>query len=449
MRKLILLGLVLLLIPIALAADSTDPSDYINYDMGGEPALNGTTASHGDPISSYGWIQYWSGCEYYHYNNSNVYVGSLAIKIGKGTPADCGWYSDLGAGNILNTSEGQGVIDIYFYDCGDNTSCRDSIIMLKASDNTLHYAGYASWMSNYQYCYYDSSAHCGVDREQGYHRLRVGYNNTHLWTRVDNTHIYSKTSPDNTKIVTLKGSDTSRAGSSWFDNYRVYTGQTPPQIGTIPPVIISYNCTSCVTDPTPDTAPYQTNDTTPTFNITTDINADCAIADVNLNYTAMTDGNAARNCTPTGSTGHICTLQPSDALILNETDYTYIGCKDSDGNENTTSTSRPLEISILKVEVQGKDAILEGITGAIPSAVIYSDQQVYVRTIDNNQALATFDKVAIYGSQRWAFNYLTAGESSIGTFYNLTPAFYFLEMTNLASNIITDHVGELINSTKT
>src|SRR3989338_8413637 len=150
---------------------------------------------------------------------------------------------------------------------------------------------------------------------------------------------------------------------------------------------------------------------------------------------------AARNCTPTGSTGHICTLQPSDALILNETDCTYIGCKDSDGNENTTSTSGPLEISILKVEVQGKDAILEGITGAIPSAVIYSDQQVYVRTIDNNQALATFDKVAIYGSQRWAFNYLTAGESSIGTFYNLTPAFYFLEMTNLASNIITDHVG--------
>ncbi|MEK6808257.1 MAG: hypothetical protein AABY14_01065, partial [Nanoarchaeota archaeon] len=84
-----------------------------------------------------------------------------------------------------------------------------------------------------------------------------------------------------------------------------------------------------------------------------------------------------------------------------------------------------------------------GIRGSLPDSKIYSNQLVYVRTKSNQHALARFDKVAVFGSQRWAFNYILPNDVSIGTFYNITPKFYFLEMQNRTYWNITASVGKL------
>src|SRR3989338_2566198 len=87
-------------------------------------------------------------------------------------------------------------------------------------------------------------------------------------------------------------------------------------------------------------------------------------------------------------------------------------------------------------------AIENGVnTSRASSAAIYADQQVYARTILNQQALATFDRVAVFGAQRWAFSYRLENESSIGTFFNISPSFYFLELTNLSSQQLSHQVG--------
>ena len=219
---------------------------------------------------------------------------------------------------------------------------------------------------------------------------------------------------------------------------------------TTPPSITSINCTSCVDDSTPDQAPYETADTTPTFDITTNENAWCRIADEDWNYTTM---GSSRDCTSgDGTEQHTCTLNAFDELKFTPIDYAYIGCKNNAGKENTASTSGILNMTITNIGTNSSIAIERGITtSSASSAAIYTNQQVYVRDLSNNQALGTFDKVAVYGGQRWAFNYidLSVNESSVGTFYNLTPIFYFLEMVNLTSQNIINQVATLINTTKT
>ncbi len=98
-------------------------------------------------------------------------------------------------------------------------------------------------------------------------------------------------------------------------------------------------------------------------------------------------------------------------------------------------------------ESEGDVAIELGINSSLPSAAKYSSQQVYVRNVSNNQTLGRFDWVASYGSQRWLFNYITAGESYVRA-PNLTTAVYVLEITSKTSAQITDQVSKLINATK-
>ena len=95
-------------------------------------------------------------------------------------------------------------------------------------------------------------------------------------------------------------------------------------------------------------------------------------------------------------------------------------------------------------ETEGRDAIVQGIINALGSSVpVYTDQQIYARNSAGTQNIGTFDKAASSGNKRWAFNYVTAGESnqSIG---NVTPSFYTLEMSNLQSINITTLVEDFI-----
>lgn len=220
------------------------------------------------------------------------------------------------------------------------------------------------------------------------------------------------------------------------------------------PLISSLNCTSCNIPNGDITSPYETEDTTPTFKFTTDKNAWCAIGVTDVNYTTM---GASRNCTSGegGTQGHICTLKTQDRFANVGANYLYISCKDSSGNEGNVSDHSKSNSGSIKMEIQGASedkgdsAIQLGITtseiGA--TATIYSSQRVSARNLATNQFTGIFDKVAVNGNKRWAFNYVSSGESQITGLFNLTPILYVLQLQNQTNTTITDQVGKLINST--
>jgi len=218
-----------------------------------------------------------------------------------------------------------------------------------------------------------------------------------------------------------------------------------------PPEIDFYNMTSeggagCINWNTDKTNPCVTNDTTPTVFLNTSENAFCAIDVSDSNYTTMT---SSRNCTGgEGTKEHTCTLIPGDELTQ-ENSNIYISCKDENDNENTTSSSGALAISIHAKETGGSQAIGIGIQNALLSGyTTYTSQQVSARDLSNNQFLGTFDWVAKKASKVWAFNYISNGENHVADTFNLTPVLYVLQLTNTTQEQVTLLVETMINDTK-
>jgi len=98
-------------------------------------------------------------------------------------------------------------------------------------------------------------------------------------------------------------------------------------------------------------------------------------------------------------------------------------------------------------ESDGRDAIESGIVESLNSYTIYTDQQVYTRHLNGSQQQGTFDKVVVSGKKQWAFNYIYGSDTYINM-WNMTPAFYVLEMSNLTPNKISKLVSDLISSTE-
>ncbi len=255
--------------------------------------------------------------------------------------------------------------------------------------------------------------------------------------------------------VTIGGCVAFNAALNQANLTDLYTNwiQSPSAGGdTDPPTILNLNCTSCNIPNGDITSPYETEDTTPTFVITTDENADCRIGGADQNYTAM---GTTRNCSTTGGTGHTCSLTTQDRFTNVGENYLYISCKDSSGNEgNVSDTSKsnsgPIRMGIEGAGETGGDGAIEvGITASEVggTATIYSSQQVSARDLSNNQFLGIFDKVAVNGDKRWAFNYVSGGESPLTELFNLTPVLYVLQLQNQTNETITDKVGKLINNT--
>ncbi|MEA2038030.1 MAG: hypothetical protein U9O94_11080 [Nanoarchaeota archaeon] len=222
---------------------------------------------------------------------------------------------------------------------------------------------------------------------------------------------------------------------------------------TSPPLISSLNCTSCNVPNGDTSSPYETDDTTPTFRFDTDENARCAVGVSDINYTTM---GSSRNCTSgEGTESHICTLTVQDKFTSVGQNNLYISCKDSSGNEgNTTdpskSNSGPIIMEIAGAgETSGDDAIELGITTSEigGTATIYTAQQISARNLANDQFSGTFDKMAVQDNKRWAFNYVSSGESPITSLFNLTPVLWVLQIQNQTNETITGLVGKLINST--
>lgn len=235
-----------------------------------------------------------------------------------------------------------------------------------------------------------------------------------------------------------------------YEGYNPFAGGDPT-----PPTISNLNCTSCDIPNGDITPPYETEDTTPTFKFDTDENAWCAISDSDDNYTIM---GASRNCTSgEGTQNHICTLTVQDRFSSVGENYLYISCKDSDGNEgNATDSSKSnsgkIRMEILGAgEASGDDRIEIGIdTSDIKDiATKYSEQQLSARNLNNDQFTGTFDWVVVVqgSTKRYAFNYVSGGESPISNLFNLTPVLYVLQLQNQTNETITDDVGKLINST--
>ena len=97
-------------------------------------------------------------------------------------------------------------------------------------------------------------------------------------------------------------------------------------------------------------------------------------------------------------------------------------------------------------ETEGDDAIVTGTLNKLPNSIIHDTQQVYIRLSNGTQQLGTFDKFVINNSQRWAFNYITTGESYT-SMNNITPSFYVLEMIDLNTANIIQVVEDFIDET--
>jgi hypothetical protein len=197
-----------------------------------------------------------------------------------------------------------------------------------------------------------------------------------------------------------------------------------------------------------------TEDGTPSFKFRTNGSASCKVWTQPYNWTTL-DNMGVPDCGTTGGISHICTM--SEALP-NGTNTLYFSCKSGSEEINDYSLypENKLNISIrapLSTTQYANDAIEFGITKSIiwPGAIIYTSQPVYIRTKNNSQAYGVFDKVAVYGSQRWAFNYRLGNEDTVnsnGQFYNISPAFYFWEGANLSFYQASSSVSHLINTTR-
>lgn len=232
----------------------------------------------------------------------------------------------------------------------------------------------------------------------------------------------------------VNGSFDGQAFDKWFKLY----GTRDTGI----PVILSANCTSCNIPVGDTTPPYETADTTPTFSITTDLNANCRIEDVNSNYTTM-GGSTNQTCSGSGTKAHTCTLASVDELI-DSTDDVFISCA-SLGNGETSNATKVLHMNITGLVENRSKAIETGIKNSViwPGATIYSNQQVYLRSVNNSQRLVTVDKVAVFGNKRWLFDY---GDTL--NLFNITPVVYVLEMDDMSLGTIQTTVKDYIDATQ-
>jgi hypothetical protein len=203
--------------------------------------------------------------------------------------------------------------------------------------------------------------------------------------------------------------------------------------------IFNVNCTSA--GPSGNTTSPYTADTTPTFSFNTSILANCRISDRNFTYSSMND---SRNCTTgQGTINHICTLTSQDELVT-PSDYVYVVC-----NNTYNETSVALLIDVQNLASNSSRYIDYGITNSVigSGATIYSNQKVYLRALNGSSKVATVDKVAVYGNQRWLIHYENETESPLGLF-NITPVVYVLEMKNISLSQIRNTVTAFINNTK-
>lgn len=154
--------------------------------------------------------------------------------------------------------------------------------------------------------------------------------------------------------------------------YRMIVNYTEAGTGTEPPAIDLINLTSgsllqtIFNNSDEDIGKLGPNgfanssDTTPSIFVLTNESATCAFQDhgIDMNFTDMTTDFSTTECSTTGGLNHVCTLP-----ILNQTTGIQnfsIGCKDTNGNENLTSTSGNFTINITS-DIISVNLFLDGV----------------------------------------------------------------------------------------
>jgi hypothetical protein len=121
-----------------------------------------------------------------------------------------------------------------------------------------------------------------------------------------------------------------------------------------------------------------------------------------------------------------------------------IGSKD-----NSDEIKRPelvITYNVFANETDGVDATESGILNSLSEPRIFDDQLVNLVKTDGTQTIGKFDKFAKFGSQRWAFNYISYGEEFNGM-ENVSNRFFVSEFEDLNVEEIMDHVEEFIEET--
>lgn len=225
-------------------------------------------------------------------------------------------------------------------------------------------------------------------------------------------------------------------------NTSLHSGSTYPFFAlTDAPVISSINCTACNSGVGDSVVPYSTSDTTPTFNFSTNINANCRLDDSNLNFTAM--GVSAACGSGEGAKSHVCTLGLTNELAT-AVDYVYVACK---SNYSSAFNKTTLLMNVTGLNDNVKSKISSGVGDSLSGATVRSSQKVYLKNASNVHKYATADRLALYQNKRWIFNYRYDSEPSLG-FMNITPAVYFLEISNITQPYtVRSRVSAFINNT--
>lgn len=116
-------------------------------------------------------------------------------------------------------------------------------------------------------------------------------------------------------------------------------------------------------------------------------------------------------------------------------------------NKNLITTSSIKLVTCNANESIARQAIEEGITNSVLSSPeTETDQQVYIRYLNNDQSLGSFDKFVSEGNQTWVFNYVTTNESytNISSLGNIVNVW---ENESLTYSEIVNQVESFINST--
>ena len=399
---------------------------------------NGTSPSDGDNLIKGGWSITEGSDNYVYtqdagndYDGDNFYITPSAATSPR--------Y------DYTNASVDSKYLTFHFYDDSADTAAytyvatsgQNMALGLHTSTTTANYVCYDGVAS-----FQDT----GISRTTGWHNFtfKFNYSTTNLtgfidgqeisgscsrtesgWTGITNAHLFTNTDCLNCRIDKI--------------NFWNETGSLPP----LAPALSAFNCTSCNIPQGDNVSPYTTADTTPTFTLGTNFSANCRIGDVNQTYTTM---GSSRNCGTTGSTTHTCSLIAQDELATS-TDYVYVSCANAQ-NDSLSNTAQ-LQMNITNLQTNTTNAIDRGIQESAiwPGAKVYSNQQIYLRNLDNIQVLATVDRVAVFGNQRWIFNAGIDDETALGLF-NLTPVVYVLDMVNVSLGDIQSQVSALIDATK-
>ncbi len=164
-----------------------------------------------------------------------------------------------------------------------------------------------------------------------------------------------------------------------------------------------------------DTSIYSiTKDSTPTITFDTDDeNARCAFGNADNNYSDMVISGFGANCSTTGSGfSHVCTLHSN--FTLSEGDDTlYVGCRNSDGVENTTSSFSGLNVSL--------DTSAPAVTLKIPSDNTWHNQ-------------TTIDFYALIAEQSGGLMNVSLWTNNSGTWARQDTNYSCTNNTNCGSN---------------